>query len=70
MARLSKFTALHTAQKGDSASGYRQVEGGTTKILALTDALGTLVKFVLLPGNRYDTVGIAPLECVTLIRFI
>ena len=33
----------------------------TTKILALTDALGNLVRFRLLPGNRYDTVGVAPL---------
>jgi transposase len=33
----------------------------TTKILALTDALGNLVRFVLLPGQRFDTVGIQPL---------
>ena len=33
----------------------------TTKILALTDALGNLVRFELLPGQRYDTVGVAPL---------
>ncbi len=33
----------------------------TTKILALTDALGNLVRFELLPGHRFDTVGIAPL---------
>ena len=33
----------------------------TTKILALTDALGNLVRFKLLPGNRHDTVGVAPL---------
>ena len=33
----------------------------TTKILALTDALGNLVRFILLPGNRYDTIGVAPL---------
>jgi len=33
----------------------------TTKILALTDALGNLVRFVLLPGQRYDTIGVAPL---------
>jgi transposase len=33
----------------------------TTKILALTDALGNLVRFVLLPGHRFDTVGMAPL---------
>ncbi len=33
----------------------------TTKILALTDVLGNLVRFKLLPGNRYDTIGVAPL---------
>jgi len=27
----------------------------------LTDALGNLVRFYLLPGNRYDTIGVAPL---------
>jgi len=40
----------------------------TTKILALTDALGNLVRFVLLPGQRFDTVDgrrsstVCPLE--------
>jgi transposase len=29
--------------------------------LALTDALGTLVRFVLLPGQGFDTVGVPPL---------
>ena len=33
----------------------------TTKILALTDALGNLVRFILMPGHRFDTVGVAPL---------
>ena len=33
----------------------------TTKILALTDALGNLVRFVLLPGQRFDTIGVADL---------
>ena len=33
----------------------------TTKILALTDALGNLVHFRLMPGNRFDSVGVAPL---------
>ena len=33
----------------------------TTKILALTDALGSLVRFELLPGHRFDTVGVPPL---------
>ena len=27
----------------------------------MTDALGNLVRFELLPGNRYDTIGVAPL---------
>ena len=27
----------------------------------MTDALGNLVRFILMPGNRYDTVGVAPL---------
>ena len=39
----------------------------TTKILALTDALGNLVRFVLLPGHRYETIGVAPL--ITDIEF-
>ena len=29
--------------------------------MALADALGALVRFVLLPGQRHDTVGVAPL---------
>ena len=33
----------------------------TTKILALVDALGNLVRFVLLPGQRFDTIGAPPL---------
>jgi transposase len=33
----------------------------TTKVLALADALGNLVRFVLLPGQRFDSVGVEPL---------
>jgi transposase len=33
----------------------------TTKGLAPTGALGNLVRFVLLPGHRFDTVGVPPL---------
>ena len=33
----------------------------TTKILALTDALGNLVRFHLMPGNRYDSIAVPPL---------
>jgi len=34
--------------------------GPTTEIVALADALGDLVRFVLLPGRRHDTVGVPP----------
>ena len=33
----------------------------TTKIVALVDALGNLVRFILVPGQRHDSVGVAPL---------
>jgi transposase len=33
----------------------------TTKIVALVDSLGSLTRFVLLPGQRHDTVGVSPL---------
>ena len=33
----------------------------TTKILALTDALGNLVRLRLMPGHRFDSIGVAPL---------
>ena len=33
----------------------------TTKILALTDALGNLVRFRLMPGQRHDSVEVSPL---------
>jgi transposase len=33
----------------------------TTKIGALVDGLGNLARFVLLPGQRHDSIGVAPL---------
>src|ERR1700744_6177555 len=49
-------------KRGTQSQAIGKSRGGlTTKILALTDALGNLVRFVLLPGQRYDTVGMAPL---------
>lgn len=33
----------------------------STKILALVDALGNLVSFTLLPGQRHDIVGVEAL---------
>ena len=39
----------------------------TTKILALVDALGNLSRFILMPGQRHDSVGVEPL--ITGIEF-
>ena len=33
----------------------------TTKILALVDALGNLVRFILLPGQRHDSIAAEPI---------
>ncbi len=33
----------------------------TTKILALVDALGNLIRFRLMPGQRGETIGVAAL---------
>jgi transposase len=33
----------------------------TTKILALVDALGNLARFILMPGQRHDSIGVEPL---------
>lgn len=33
----------------------------TTKIVALVDALGNLARFLLLPGQRHDSVGVQSL---------
>jgi transposase len=49
-------------KRGTSSQAIGRSKGRmTTKILALTDALGNLVRFTLLPGHRFDTVGVAPL---------
>ena len=62
MPRSSKSTGTVRAQRGTHRQAIGRSKGGmTTKILALTDALGNLVRFVLLPGQRYDTVGVPPL---------
>jgi len=43
----------------------------TTKLLELTDALGNLVRFRLMPGQRHDSVEVAPLiEGATFEAFI
>ena len=50
------------AQGEAQAQAIGRSRGGlTTKIVALADALGNLVRFVLLPGQRHDTIGVPPL---------
>ncbi|MFC7543470.1 IS5 family transposase [Siccirubricoccus deserti] len=60
-------TIVTAHQKASGARGTRsqaigRSRGGlTTKIVALVDALGNLVRFILLPGQRHDSVGVQPL---------
>jgi transposase len=51
---------------GLQATG-RSKGGLTSKIVALVDALGNLVRFVLQPGQRNDIMGVKPL--IEGIRF-
>ena len=46
---------------GERRPGGRSRGGLTTKVLALVDALGNLARFMLLPGQRHDSVGVDPL---------
>src|SRR3954469_21845832 len=49
-------------KRGTQAQAIGRSRGGlTTEIVALVDALGNLVCFILLPGQRHDSVGVAPL---------
>src|SRR3954449_4381446 len=61
-------TIVRVHQHGTGAKGGTKTQaigrsrgGLTTKIVALVDALGTLVRFVLLPGQRHDSLGVRPL---------
>jgi transposase len=61
-------TIVRVHQHGSGARGGTKTQaigrsrgGLTTKIVALVDALGNLVRFVLLPGQRHDSAGVAPL---------
>jgi transposase len=61
-------TIVSVHQKASGAKGGaeknaigRSRGGLTTKIVALVDALGNLIRFVLLPGQRHDIVGVPPL---------
>ena len=49
------------AKGGPPGQAMGKSKGGlTAKILALPDAFGNRVRFVLLPGKRHDTIGVAP----------
>ena len=49
-------------KRGTQAQAIGRSRGGlTTKIVALVDALGNLVRFLLLPGQAHDMKGVAPL---------
>jgi transposase len=61
-------TIVRVHQHGTGARGGTKTQaigrsrgGLTTKIVALVDALGNLVRFVLLPGQRHNSAGVAPL---------
>ncbi|HEU0083250.1 MAG TPA: IS5 family transposase, partial [Bradyrhizobium sp.] len=50
------------AKGGAEKNAIGRSRGGlTSKIVALVDALGNLVRFILLPGQRHDSVGVARL---------
>jgi hypothetical protein len=50
------------AQGGTQNQAVGRSRGGlTTKIVALVDALGNLARFVLLPGQRQDSIGVESL---------
>ena len=49
-------------KRGTQNQAIGRSRGGlTTKIVALVDALGNLARFLLLPGQRHDSVGVEPL---------
>ena len=61
IALSSRSARSRPTQKRDSASGHWALSGGLTKkIVALVDALGNLVWFLLLPGQAHDMKGVAP----------
>ena len=72
MRRMSGSISMEPAQKGTRKQAIGTSRGGlTTKIAALVDALGNLVRFVLLPGHRHDITSfdalMAGVSCLALI---
>ena len=49
-------------KRGTSSQAIGRSRGGpSTKISVMVDALGNLVDFVLLPGQRHDSIGVVPM---------
>ena len=62
MAPSFRFTKRQPAQKGTRHHAIGRSRGGlTTGIVALVDAPGNLVRFLLLPGQAHNMKGVAPL---------
>src|SRR4051812_3657783 len=65
-------SAWHRRKRGTQNQAIGKSRGGlTTKIAALVDALGNLLRFVLLPGQRHDITSfdvlMAGVPCLALI---
>ena len=55
-------SAVNRRKGGTQNQAIGRSRGGlTTKIVTLVDALGNLTRFLLLPGQRHDSIGVAPL---------
>ena len=55
MRRWSGSISMAPAQKGTQNQAIGKLRGGlTTKIAVIVDALGNLIRFVPLPGQRHD----------------
>ena len=62
MSQSFRSTRRQRGQLGDSSSATGRSRGVlTTKLVALADALGNLVRFLLLPGQEHNVTGVAPL---------
>jgi transposase len=63
MQQSSRFIATARAQKGDSESQAigRSKGGLRPRFLHSPTLFGNLVRLVLLPGHRFDSIGVAPL---------
>jgi hypothetical protein len=58
-------SAWHRRKRGTQNQAIGKSRGGlTTKIAVIVDALGNLIRFVLLPGQRHDITSFDALMAV------